>query len=88
LLSVFISFKAFFHAFPRKFLEFFSSNSYWLYLWSLLTLYFFRYFFSSFNLNPSVKLLLEFVATCAVISLIVRIQKMIKIDIYIERQNF
>jgi hypothetical protein len=81
LLSIFVSFASFFHAFPRKFLEFFSANSYWLYLWSLLTLYFLSYAFSLFNMNPYLKLLLEFVANCVVLSVIVHVQKMIKIDI-------
>mgnify|MGYP001381392254 CR=1 FL=1 len=88
LLSIFVSFEVFFRAFPKRILEFFSSNSYWLYLWSLLVLFFMRYVFSMFSLDPYVKLLLEFLANCAILSLIVRVQKMIKIDIYIERQNF
>lgn len=88
LLSLFVSFDAFFRAFPKKILEFVSSNSYWLYLWSLLVLFFMRYAFSLFDLGLYVKLLLEFFANCAVLYLIVRIQRMIKIDIYIERQNF
>jgi hypothetical protein len=88
LLSVFISFKPLFRAWPRHALEFASVNSYWLYLWSLLTLFILHHVFSLFGLDPYIKLPLEFLANIAVLYLIIRVQRMIGIRIYIERQNF
>lgn len=85
LLSLFISFEPWVRGLPRRVLEFFSANSYWLYLWSLVLLFLSNFIFSHFALPVSVRLLLEFGFNCALVSLLVVAQKHVKIRIYLEK---
>jgi hypothetical protein len=87
LLSFFLSFQSFFERFPRRTLEFFSANSYWIYLWSLVLLFISNYIFSGFRLPPPIKLVLEFLFNCVALSLIVIVQKRVGIRIYWENQR-
>jgi hypothetical protein len=87
LLSFFLSFQSFLERFPRRTLEFFSANSYWIYLWSLVLLFMSNYIFSGFHLPPPVKLVLEFLFNCVALSLIVILQKRVRIRIYWKNQR-
>ncbi len=85
LLSLFISFESLIRGIPRTVLEFFSANSYWLYLWSLVLLFISNFIFSHFGLPLAVRLLLEFLFNCVVLALLVTAQKHVKVRIYIEK---
>ena len=85
LLSIFISFESLIRGVLRKVLEFFSANSYWLYLWSLILLFISNFIFSHFELPLPVRLLLEFLFNCVVLSALVWAQKRVKVRIYLEK---
>jgi len=81
LIMLFLSYKHFMHVYFRKFLHFFSSNSYWLFMWCALTLSLFDPWLSLFEFKHlTLKLIIAIVLNTLGISLLVLAQnKLIKI---------
>ncbi|MBW2994903.1 acyltransferase [Candidatus Woesearchaeota archaeon] len=89
LLSLFFSYKHFIHAHLKKLLAFFSSNSYWLFMWNALTLSFTIPFLAMFEFNIYFKLIIAIVLNVAGVTLLVKLQKkLIKIEMHLEKHHF
>ena len=90
LLNLFFAYKHFIHTHLKKILSFFSSNSYWLFLWSAGVLLPVQYLFSFLSfLNVYLRLVLEFVISIILITLLVLLQKkLIKIEMHLEKHHF
>jgi len=89
ILNVLSVVKKSFPRFIKKTLDFFSYNSFWIYLWSLLVFVFVAYFFLQLSLNVYLKLSLEFLSVCILVSIFVFLQKwIIKKGIWFEDHYF
>lgn len=90
LLTLFFSYKHFIHVHLKNLLSFFSSNSYWLFMWAALTLSFFIPLLSllKFN-NIFLKLIIDIVLNVIGVSLLVLLQKkFIKIEMHLQKHHF
>jgi hypothetical protein len=90
LLNLFFAYKHFIHSHLRKVLGYFSSNSYWLFLWSYIAIIMFGYVFSLLDfINIYIRLILEFVMSLVLVVLMVQLQKsLIKIEMHKEKHHF
>ena len=67
---------------------FVSRNSFWIFLWSYLTIIFVSYGFSFLSINIYLKLALEFAANCILLVGIVKLQRKIKSGAVFGEQRF
>lgn len=90
LLTLFFSCKKFIHDYLKKLLSFFSSNSYWLFMWNALTLSFFIPFLALFEFNNIfLRLIIAIILNVLGVSLLVLLQKrLIKIAMRLKNTTF
>lgn len=90
LLLLFFSYKNFIHEHLRKILAFFSSNSYWLFMWNALTLSFIIPLLNIFTIsNVYLKLFIDIILNVFLCSALVWLQKkVIKLEMHLEKHHF
>jgi len=90
ILNLFFAYKHFIHKHLKNLLSYFSTNSYWMYLWGGLTLGLLSYLFSYLTfINTYLRLVLEFVVNLVFIALLILLQKkLVKIEMYLEKHHF
>jgi len=90
LLTIFFSYRHVIHIYFKRFLSFFSSNSYWLFMWNGLTLSLIIPFLKVFNFsNIYVKLIFDIILNFIFVYVLVFLQKkLIKIEMHLTSHHF
>ena len=90
LLTVLFSYKHFIHVHLRKFLTFVSSNSYWFFMWSALTISLIIPLLSKLDfVNVYLKFAVDIILNIIGITLLILLQKkLVKIEMHLEKHHF
>lgn len=89
LLTIFFKYKDFIHRNIQRFLTFFSDNSFWFFMWNILCISLITPFLLLFPFgNIYIKLIIDIILNIIAVILIVKLQKLIKIEIHREKHHF